>query len=482
MFGGDTSLFGDDRVGRRLKDDLASVPGDYPSFEKLFGMGRACARPDGKKEIFIVEEAQTRPVEGGDTTGAATGKLMPRAVITGCNTGDSSDPATLKNSFSLMTALVSDPGAPGAASGDTMSMTPLEVMAFDERTGLFNFYVFEPSGPGKPGTVTRFFRNKDGRVLQRRLAGGSTTPAEAAPHTHDACFRCHVNGAPLMTELQEPWTNWISPKKQLPTAAMAGVTKELVTQASLADQLESIIRSATETYVNGLHAGKGWVNRTRDGLLAGGTAELLEPLFCQTELNYVSSDTTLGLPLQLFFDPSVAAAAGLTLPDPRPGAAPEPFLLPVRAVRDEITERVLIKRDYLTDGMAVAIRLLDDENDVFSSERCGVFADVKKELATATGGETDGRVEPADVKAILRRVIEAKLPGLGLTAARLAYLKARLDGTVHQTKRDAYYVELEERFSKMSKDVAARDAWRKAEARKMFPAAANPMPILDPAR
>src|SRR5262245_33971811 len=64
LFGGETSLFQSDRVGKQLKDNLGSVPQDYPAFEKLFKMGRACARPDGKKEIFIVEEAQTRPVEG----------------------------------------------------------------------------------------------------------------------------------------------------------------------------------------------------------------------------------------------------------------------------------------------------------------------------------------------------------------------------------------------------------------------------------
>src|SRR5262245_49001459 len=52
-------LFGDDRVADALKDKLENIPKDYAAAEKLFGVGRACARKDSK-EIFVVEEAQTR--------------------------------------------------------------------------------------------------------------------------------------------------------------------------------------------------------------------------------------------------------------------------------------------------------------------------------------------------------------------------------------------------------------------------------------
>jgi hypothetical protein len=479
IFGDDTSMFQNDRVGNALKANLAQVPQDYPAFEKLFKMGRACARSDGKKEIFIVEEAATRPVEGGSKDDGKTDKLMPRAVITGCNTGNTSDPKTMKNSYSLMTALISDEEEPGAAQGDTMSMKPLEVMAFDEKTGLYNFYVFEPAGAGKPGTVSRFWRDKTGKVMTRQLVGGSTAPTDPKPHTSDACFRCHVDGAPIMNELSEPWTNWISPKKKLPTSTMAGTTKELVEAASLADQLEQIIRAGTNDYVAGLQAKEGWLNRTRDGLLPGGTAKLLEPLFCQDELNYLSADTSLGVPLQVWFDPSVAAQASLTLPQPPSGNAPTPFLFPIRATRDEAVERALVSRDYLTDGMAVAIRLLDDENDVFSTKRCGVFDAVKAEIVKAQSGQADKVLDPSVVKDLLKRVITAQLPKLGLQPARLDYLNARLAGTVHQAKQQTYFTELASRFQSMDKDIKTRETNRKNLAKKMFSAPANPLPVLD---
>jgi hypothetical protein len=482
--GAEDSLFGDDRVGRSLKDKLGDVPSDYPAFEKLFKVGRECKRADGKSEIFIVEEAQTRSVEGGSTKGGKTSQLLPRAVITGCNTGDTSDPKTVKSSYSLMSALISDPGVPGARSGDTMSMTPLEVMAFDDTTGLFNFYVFEPADADKPGTVTRFFRNKDGKVMQRRLTGGSATPAAAKANGDDACFRCHVNGAPLMNELAEPWTNWISPKKSLKPeilATMSGTTKELVEKASLADQLEGIIRVGTADYVGGLAASVGWLNRTRDGLLPGGITKLIEPLFCHTELNYLSADTTLGIPMQVFFDPSVAApalAAGLTLPEAQDEV---PFLFPVRAVRDEAVQATLVKRGYVTDGQAIAIRLLDDENDVFSTKRCGIFADVKKEIAKREAARTDKSkpLSPAEVKGAIVLVVNGKLPSLDLEPARLEYVQARMAGTVPQKKQQTYNAELVRRFETMDKDVAKRAAARRLAAERMFPNPMNPLPILE---
>src|SRR6185436_2932452 len=99
-------------------------------------------------------------------------------------------------------------------------------------------------------------------------------------------------------------------------------------------------------YINGNSSKAGWASRIRDGLLPGGASKLVESLFCQGELNYLSSDTTLGVPLQVFFDPAVTASAGLSMPDPPSGKAPTPFLFPIRAVRDEAVERMLVKRDY----------------------------------------------------------------------------------------------------------------------------------------
>jgi hypothetical protein len=280
-----------------------------------------------------------------------------------------------------------------------------------------------------------------------------------------------------MNELSEPWTNWISPKKNLPTSKMGGTTKDLVTQASLADQLETIIRKGIEDYLDG-ESGKpkgGWMSRTRDGLLPGSVSEMVKPLFCETELNYLSTDTTLGIPKQTFLDPSVTAPAEIVFPDaPREGGI-VPFLLPIRSGRDQIAESVLLGREYVSTGSVVAIRLLDDENDIFSTKRCGVFTDVKREL--------DKLGKAPDPKKVAQTIHDAVLkaaPGLGLQPARLAYLNARIaDKNDFDAEQDAYNTELKARFEKLDKKIAPREAARKALARKMFPGSASPLPDLD---
>src|SRR5262249_3220218 len=160
------------------------------------------------------------------------------------------------------------------------------------------------------------------------------------------------------------WSNWVSPKKRMVVSPVAGATKDLAAVASLADQLEGIITAGIDAHESGDGAARaGGVNRTRDGLLPGGVPKMLEGPFCDTELNHRSPDTTLGLPAEVFFDPAVTAGASLVYPDPEAGSGPIPFLFPIRSERDALSERVLVKRGYLTDGMAVAIRLIDDEND-----------------------------------------------------------------------------------------------------------------------
>jgi hypothetical protein len=493
-------FYGDDRVGAALKGHPEKIPASFEDFEELFGVGRKCQRY-GNHEIFVVEERQTRlaldvPEENMHDLRAT--KLMPRFVVTGCNTGDASDPKSVKSSYSLMTALISDPKMKGSDQGDTVRLWPVEVMALDKTTGLYNFYVFEPAVrptdlfsqvPKKtPGKVTRIFLAKEDRsgkanqgeykVFQQGLAPGAPIADPVQPAGGGKrCFNCHVNGGPLMNEIHEPWTNWVSPKKKLAESKMTGATQELVSVASLADQLEGIITGAIDEFASGGGTAKdGWVNRTRDGLLPGGASRMLESLFCQTELNYVSADTTLGIPGEVFFDPSVTTSAGITLPDPPSGPSPVPFLFPIRSMYDTLTERALVKRGYLTDGMAVAIRLLDDENDIFSSKRCALLDDVKTELKA---GES-----PDQVKSAIRSVLERKVPSMGLQPARLDYLNARLAGTVHQQKQQAYNAELQQRFAKLdtsAKAIATREAGRKSQAKQMFDnPRSNPRPILDP--
>lgn len=483
-------FYGSDRVGALLKGHPEKIPADLASFEAAFGVGRACKRADSK-EIFVVDESQTRL----DGVNGAT-KMLPRAVITGCNTGDLSDPTSARTSYALMAALISDPDMHDAAHGDTVRTWPLEVMALDDTTGLYNFYVFEPAeqpadswavlAPGTQGHVTRVARNKveDAKtptfaVVQRRLTKGEA-PKTLEGHG-SACFNCHVNGGPLMNEMRDPWTNWVSFKTTLALATFTGPTQDLVSEAvpnakagtaSLANDLEPIMRAATQEYVFGTKRARGWARAMLAGEQHGGLDQGLRSVFCETELGYGSASQTI--PMEVFLDPDAIASADIT-PPPSYGTAKTPFQFPVRSALDKETESWLIQAKYLTASQVMAIRLLDDENDIFSATRCGLLPEIMKGLAA----------DPTKVQAKVRTVLQAKLPSLSFAKTqpkRAAYLKALL--TTPAVDTDAveaeYLSELVARFAAADKSepaVKTKEAFRKKEARKMFPGDANPLPV-----
>lgn len=499
-------FYGNDRVGAALKGHPEKIPATFLDFEKLFGVGRECKRVDSH-ETFIVEESQTRlqlnvPEENMHDVKAT--KLMPRAVVTGCNTGDLSDPNSVKNSYSLFAALISDPDMHGSPQGDTMRMWPLEVMALDESTGLYNFYVFEPavmpSDPwaevplGTKGKVTRIFRAVEDRpgkanqgelkVFQQKLEPGKTVAAPVQPAGGGKrCFNCHPNGAPLMNEIRDPWTNWVSFKKTLPSATMSGVTQQLVAEAvpnpengrsSLANDLEPIMRAAIHNYVYGPKSTKtvGWAQKTLNGEQPGGLEHMLESVFCQTELNYASA--TQVWPLETFFDPDAAEKLGLSMPA---SIGPIPFQMPVRSIRDRETERWLVDHGYLAQPDTLAIRLLDDENDIFSTPRCKVLDSLRGKLPS----------EPEAVNKAIREAVKSAattMPWVSTQPGRKAYIDALLTpGVRREVAERAYLAELGGRYNTADKSIDAvrkKEASRKAKARAMFDnPRSSPLPILD---
>lgn len=479
------ALFGDDRVGDALKNNLTKVPATFQDYEALFSVGRKCAREDSK-EIFVVEESNSRA--GG--TVVTTTNLLPRAVVTGCNT-DRANPDSIKKSFELMTALISSPDAPGAKKGDAMVFTPLEVMALDRRTGTYNFYVFETNGAGKPGTITRFIRDaKTSATKSFRLAPGGKV--EKKTETEKRCFSCHVNGGPIMNEIGQPWTNWVSTRSTLPKGTFTGETLAVVSESapismshdrsSLANDLEQIMRAGIRVWINGDTPTTGFGLMTLEGSAPGGLPLLLKSSFCQTELNYLSAADTV--PLEMFVDPSAAIGSGIAAPAPYPSEI-FPTLLPIRSEHDRRIEMYLLKSGYLTVNTVAAIRLVDDEHDIFSGARCKLYDQALTNLPT------DKAKVDAHLRTVVSNALKAKALGT-VSAARDAYLAKLLDPAATadalSTARTAYYADLKSRFDKAAAQLTtatgrtklkSRVTATKAAAKAMFPDAANPLPILE---
>lgn len=157
----------------------------------------------------------------------------------------------------------------------------LEVMAWDADKGAFNYYE---------------------RVGERTwLWKGDSTHALKGLSRGQGCFRCHMNGAPIMKELRAPWTNWHtqnavikqeaiaedSPLKHDPLFFPENLTK--------AEQLENHI--------------KAWVTKTNEGHLK---RLLQHQIDARTALRSLFQTTTANLA----FSPEPSAGSGPIVPIP----------------------------------------------------------------------------------------------------------------------------------------------------------------------
>lgn len=424
-------LFGDDRVADALQRNPARAPRTIAEHEALFRVGRQCARTDSR-EIFVIEERATRFAEVMIPTAA----MVPRAIITGCNpTPESLDGVAV--SFGFMTVIPTDPARPAA---DPLAPTPIEVMALDRRTGLYSFYVFDDDGVQRivrdGAAVSTILGRRDGTITSR------TEPTQR-------CFGCHVNGGPLMASLSDPWTSWVSTRNEKPalysgeTGALVSESNQLETskRASFANALEGVLRNGIRAFVT-----SGLAPRTP-------LSQQLRSVFCETELQFASTFETV--PMQIVVDPAAAAGSGLT----RPLASDTfPQLLPIRSELDLKIEDYLVATGVLSENTIRAIRLVDDENDIFSDKRCALLPRVLEKLPKR------------DVDTYVRSIVRSALT----EPYALALLDDREDG------RDAYFVSLRLRVEARRLDRTSLEQKLEARlrrARLMFPGPSHPLPI-----
>lgn len=471
-------VLGADRVGDILRKDTSKIPTNLAEVEAMFGVGRACARPDSK-EIYIVEETAGRKPDGTNIGVDAPIPLLPRAVISGCNTKTLSNAGSLAESYGFFIALVSDPDRAHTTSGDGMLLEDVEVMTYDREVGTYNFYIFGHDKAGAP-QLRRIFRRDDGTVFERTLNAGATV-ASAEGETTAKCFGCHVNGGPFMNEMRDPWTNWISFKQSTNLVLTSGATKDLVSESvpdpstgrsSLANDLEPVMRAAIRAHV--AIGERGFAPNLSKK--PGGVAQLLDSVFCQTELNFATS--TDAVPMEAYLDPDLAGG-DLVAPT---SFEISPFQLPIRAELDHAVERWLENEGYLSRSLTTAIRLLDDENDIFSDARCAPFkSELRPQLVTA------GVPDRAAAQALVLQHVTARVNALVMQdqPKRLALLELLIDPAATpealKTARAEYAKELAGRFATMTKDatrIAAREADRKTRARAMFPGITSPLPLM----
>jgi hypothetical protein len=157
----------------------------------------------------------------------------------------------------------------------------IEAMGWDESSGSFNYYKLS----GEPSAWKFRGNSKDADLL-------------SAASRQNTCMQCHINGAPVMKELDLPWNNWESFSAPTPYLKSGNGSWPIVNAANSplqdllgAEILESPIMSAI-TRFNGRRIDS---LKSSDGQTIVDAKRLLKPLLVTTEFNLITSDTVSAL-------------------------------------------------------------------------------------------------------------------------------------------------------------------------------------------
>jgi hypothetical protein len=289
------------------------------------------------------------------------------------------------------------------------------------------------------------------------------------------CLLCHTNGVMVMKELENPWMNW-TPQGQ-PEPKNTDALNKLGTLGDqrsffVAKELEAAVRQSATAIADERAA------RAKAGPPASAMAipdfsvglpitrpatlrDLLKPLFCETEVNLLTTipplpdanaapeDKVIVVPERLFVAKELSerfkfgiatvidsdkwralfAAKGVSTParNLTHGEVPErAMLMPSRAIADIEVGRSLVKAQVLEPAVANAAMMVDFQNSIFSRPRCSLAALVPAtdlgELRSAAG------FDAAKVTKLLRDAM-----GAAGTAPAKEFL-ANLDATSDQQK------------------------------------------------
>jgi hypothetical protein len=154
-------------------------------------------------------------------------------------------------------------------------------------------------------------------------------------------------------------------------------------------------------------------------------------------------------------------------------------------VHDQEIETFLQIQGFLTPNTVAAVRLIDDENDIFSDARCGLLDQVTSGLPK-TPAEVD-----AHVRSVVAQAVDAGNLG-AMSTERKSYIAQLLksqDGDPSLNPlHDAYIKEITARYQTLTAamqtadgraSLKAREQARKDRAAQMFDGR-GPLPILTP--
>lgn len=336
-----------DAVAAFLRDSVTergTLLGDYRAVLDGVGAALGCSR-DSEKSFVVLTNVG----------------FIPKTVFARC----ADDPQAASRFFMAI------PGIRDGGADRDVDPQVLHLSAWDEEAGAYRIYSTRPTDDGEMGV--------------------NVSP--------EFCLGCHGGPhqlpywQPLMNEMTNPWSGWNAEpgfRSQLfdelldQDIADGRVYRDITADGLLdsASNLEPIVRAGIER-LNGARL----LARQRSADVERALA-LLQPLYCDESLNFVSEVHGGGQIRQSsLVDPTMAShirAAGLAGDWPwlndddlRLPSAPSEWealtLVPVRGESTRAVELSLVSRAVLDPMQALRVRALDWTRPVLSEFRCGLF-------------------------------------------------------------------------------------------------------------
>jgi hypothetical protein len=352
----------------------------------------------------------------------------------------------------------------------------LEVLAWDEVNGVYNFYKLDREGaPNQVWKLAATSRNVDTISPQQRAG---------------TCLACHASGVPVMKELRFPWNNWHSgqsridylqqttaPERRWPVVANPHFSPSTF---FLGEDFEKSI-SAAIGRSNSRRFEQLIIKQTDRKLTVADARRVLRPLFETTEVNLVSAgqqsglhplsgttqvgpSQTIKIPNSFFLMSSVLGSAGVNEANEFQSVAivqPTDYraLIENSGVRitSGLTGRIrgdthfswftpeqgfvasnwiatLIENGVVSKAFVAAVAAADLETPVFSKERAMLLKFVPASF-TAIPGEQ----HPDTLTRAIITALETSAPAPGSVAAQfLATLKATDPVAVVRSRVEEY--------------------------------------------
>lgn len=262
----------------------------------------------------------------------------------------------------------------GVQAGATAMPANVEIIAFDETEGVFNYY--EADGRGE----IAFF-------------GNSKDMLKGAQGNVRRCAQCHDAGGLVMKELDTPWLHWEG-HMDTPGAKELIEANPVLGSKNSGSEFESLVKGANRIW-----------NETRLAFLreSGSVKDVLRPLFCSVEVNLdngadFASPVEGGeggsqisrIPFDSLLDPQLKGFGGISIEFADYDAqikANGQNVPGVEGAVDTVFDYVFIERSHVDDDYVGKLKnagIVDDElikdvllvdftRHVFSEDRCGLL-------------------------------------------------------------------------------------------------------------